>query len=72
MWKLMRTTYLLLSALVLAACGGVEEISSGPPASDTDAPSLLNIPFDDVRTGETFTIADYAGQTVFIEPMATW
>jgi peroxiredoxin len=26
----------------------------------------------DARTGETFTLADFAGKTVFIEPMATW
>lgn len=26
----------------------------------------------DAATGETFTFADFAGQTVFVEPMATW
>ncbi|MFW5748889.1 MAG: hypothetical protein ACOCYT_04670 [Chloroflexota bacterium] len=26
----------------------------------------------DARTGETFTLADFDGQTVYVEPMATW
>ena len=26
----------------------------------------------DARTGASFTLADYAGRTVFVEPMATW
>lgn len=29
-------------------------------------------PLTDVRTGEAFTLADFAGQTVFVETMATW
>ena len=38
----------------------------------TDAPAWMTIPVTDVRTGETFTLADFAGKTVFVEPMATW
>ncbi len=30
------------------------------------------IELTDVATGETFTLADFDGQTVFVEPMATW
>jgi thiol-disulfide isomerase/thioredoxin len=26
----------------------------------------------DARTGQAFTLADFAGKTVFVEPMATW
>lgn len=29
-------------------------------------------PLTDVRTGETFRLADFAEQTVFVETMATW
>ncbi len=29
-------------------------------------------PLTDARTGEPFTLADYAGKTLFVEPMATW
>jgi thiol-disulfide isomerase/thioredoxin len=38
----------------------------------SDAPAWMTIPVTDVRTGETFTLADFAGKTVFVEPMATW
>jgi len=30
------------------------------------------LPLTNARTGESFTLGDFAGQTVFIEPMATW
>lgn len=36
------------------------------------AQSWQNLPLTDVRTGETFTLADFAGETVYVEPMATW
>ena len=37
-----------------------------------DVPAWKTIPLTDVRSGETFTLADFAGKTVFVEPMATW
>ena len=30
------------------------------------------VKLSDARTGEAFTLADFAGKTVYIEPMATW
>ncbi len=38
----------------------------------TEAPAWQQIALTDVRTGETFTLADFASRTVFVEPMATW
>jgi len=38
----------------------------------SDAPAWMSVALTDVRTGETFTLADFAGKTVFVEPMATW
>jgi cytochrome oxidase Cu insertion factor (SCO1/SenC/PrrC family) len=35
-------------------------------------PTWQTIPLTDVRSGQTFTLADFAGKTVFVEPMATW
>ncbi|MBI1299463.1 redoxin domain-containing protein [bacterium] len=37
-----------------------------------DLPAWQTLPLIDVRTGETFTLADYAGKALLIEPMATW
>lgn len=36
------------------------------------AQSWQELPLTNARTGETFTLADFAGKTVFVEPMATW
>ncbi len=37
-----------------------------------DLPLWQTISLTDVRNGEVFTIADFSGKTVFVEPMATW
>jgi thiol-disulfide isomerase/thioredoxin len=37
-----------------------------------DRPAWQQIALTDSRTGETFTLADFAGKTVFVETMATW
>lgn len=44
----------------------------GDDMAMTDAPAWKTIALTDVRSGETFTLADFAGKTVFVEPMATW
>lgn len=38
----------------------------------SEMPLWMTTTLTDVRTGETFTLADFAGKTVFVEPMATW
>jgi thiol-disulfide isomerase/thioredoxin len=37
-----------------------------------DLPAWQTLSLTNARTGETFTLADFAGKTVFVEPMATW
>lgn len=37
-----------------------------------NGPAWASLPLTNARTGETFTLADFAGKTVFVEPMATW
>lgn len=37
-----------------------------------ERPAWQNIALTDARTGESFTFADLAGKTVYVEPMATW
>ncbi|WP_420642845.1 SCO family protein [Candidatus Leptofilum sp.] len=41
-------------------------------AAMSDLPLWMTTTLTDVRTGDTFTFADFAGKTVFVEPMATW
>lgn len=55
----------------------MNDTSSEPPAEeDTDPVTALaawqTLPLTNARTGETFTLGDFSGQTVLIEPMATW
>lgn len=37
-----------------------------------DGPNWTYVPLTNARTGATFMLADFAGKTVFVEPMATW
>ncbi len=41
-------------------------------APAADRPAWFSLPLVDARTGETFTLGDFSGQLVFVEPMATW
>lgn len=43
---------------------------SAPTAAERSA--WQTIVLTDARTGEPFTLADFAGSTVYVEPMATW
>lgn len=45
---------------------------SAPAAQSASAVAWLDLPITNARTGESFTLADFAGKTVFVEPMATW
>ncbi|MEQ8675669.1 MAG: hypothetical protein RLP44_18680 [Aggregatilineales bacterium] len=45
------------------------------PAPQTVAyngPEWTQIPLTNAVTGETFTLADFAGKAIFVHPMATW
>ena len=37
-----------------------------------ELPAWQTMTLTDARTGESFTLADFAGKTVFVETMATW
>ena len=41
-------------------------------AQPADAPAWLTAELTDACSGETFALADFAGKTLYIEPMATW
>jgi thiol-disulfide isomerase/thioredoxin len=46
--------------------------SSAQNAAASNSPAWLTLPVVDAHTGETFTLADFSGKTVWVEPMATW
>ncbi len=66
MQKTMRFWAVLL-AIVLAV-GGLASLAN----AQEDLPAWMTIELVDAETGETFTLADFAGKTILVEPMATW
>ena len=50
------------------------ETATEAPAAEAPAADgeLTALPLTNVATGETFTLADFSGQTVLVKPMATW
>lgn len=74
-------------AFVAAACGPLTQIlerqssAAGPAAPSVseasasveyNGPEWTRISLTDARSGELFTLADFAGKVVYVEPMATW
>lgn len=54
------------------------EMTSEPMTGDmagemaSERPAWQSLPLTEARTGTPFTMADFAGKTVFVEPFATW
>src|SRR5215475_4612241 len=67
-----RLTGLLLLAALLAVAAALLLVppAAAPPANERSAWHAL--PLVNARTGQAFTLADFAGKTVYVEPMATW
>ena len=64
------------SAAPAAVAGAPNDVDADAPV-DADADAARDepwrtLPLEDVRTGETFSIAELAGKLVAIEPMAIW
>jgi thiol-disulfide isomerase/thioredoxin len=53
-----------VAAAPAAAAGGEAMAYAGP--------AWASLPLVNAETGESFTLADFAGKTVFVEPFATW
>ncbi|MCA9934115.1 MAG: TlpA family protein disulfide reductase [Ardenticatenaceae bacterium] len=49
-----------------------EAMSDDMMADDMMHAAWQELPLVNARTGETFTLADFSGKTVFVETMATW
>ena len=48
------------------------EMADDDMANVYNGPDWTHIELVDARNGQTFTLADFAGKTVYVEPMATW
>lgn len=60
---------LALISLLLSACSNS---STNAAPTKTSSPDWFGFSLTDARTGETFTIDDYAGKVVLLETMAMW
>ncbi len=60
------------AALLLPAMLGPSGLHAAPAAAQADLPVWQTMPLTNARTGEAFTLADFRGKTVYVEPMATW
>ena len=49
-----------------------DEAMDDDAMADSSQPAWMQIALTDAQTGESFTLGDFAGRTVFVEPMATW
>jgi thiol-disulfide isomerase/thioredoxin len=76
---------LFIFVLLLAACttaapdNSAQQPTNAPSEAPTESvqeesarPAWHTIALTNARTGEIFTLADFAGKTVYVEPMATW
>jgi cytochrome oxidase Cu insertion factor (SCO1/SenC/PrrC family) len=68
-WRLFGLSPLVAALFVVAAPLLTPPAQAAPAA---ERPSWHALPLTDARTGQTFTLADFAGKTVYVEPMATW
>lgn len=79
--------FAMVSMMVLPACVSSSSVSASPASgrevgeattaaretvAPTPTPEWFDVEMTDVRTGETFTINDYAGNVILLETMAVW
>jgi len=71
----MRALRIVGMLLALVAAGSLL-VPLGQPetrvALAAERPSWQQLPLVNARTGEPFSLADFAGKTVYVEPMAVW
>lgn len=75
----MTDTHVMTDSMMMTDTQAMTESAMTAPAmtdaTDAMMPELLpwqTIALTNARTGEPFTLADFAGKTVFVETMATW
>lgn len=65
-----RSMSAVLSTVLLAALLAVTGTATAQAAGQR--PGWLSLPLTDVATGETFTLGEFEGRSVYVEAMATW
>jgi thiol-disulfide isomerase/thioredoxin len=52
--------------------GAADSMAADSMAAAVELPAWASLPLVNAQTGATFTLADSAGKTIFVEPFATW
>ncbi len=72
----MRLAAIAATLIVAATVGAAGTLGRTVPTPATptpaDRPAWQSIELTDARTGETFSLGQFEGRTVFVEPMAVW
>jgi cytochrome oxidase Cu insertion factor (SCO1/SenC/PrrC family) len=68
-WRLFGLLLLVAAPFIAAAPPSTLPANAAPAI---ERPAWHSLPLTDARSGQTFTLADFAGKTVYVEPMATW
>jgi thiol-disulfide isomerase/thioredoxin len=65
---------IFLLLLMLASCTSPNQNTPAitQQSNQNTLPEWIKVPLTNARTGESFTLADFVGKTIFVEPMATW
>lgn len=69
---MMTETHAMTESMMMTETHAMTESAVAEPAMMKDLLPWQTMALTNARTGEPFTLADFAGKTVFIETMATW
>jgi thiol-disulfide isomerase/thioredoxin len=67
-----RAAYAAIIVIILLSLTACSVSAPALTGSNAAKPDWFNIKMTDVRTGQTFTVNDFAGKVVLVETMATW
>lgn len=68
----MTDTHAMTESMMMTETQAMTESAAAEPPMMMELLPWQTMALTDARTGETFTLADFAGKTIFVETMATW
>lgn len=68
----MTETHAMTDSMMMTETHVMTESAAAAPAMMKELLPWQTIALTNARTGEPFTLADFAGKTIFVETMATW
>ena len=69
---MMTETHAMTDSMMMTETHAMTASAATEPAMMKELLPWQTMALTNVRTGESFTLADFAGKTVFVETMATW